>query len=180
MASPQKDNGYTPIANEIIEHIVATHLPANELRLLFFVIRKTYGFRKKEDRISLTQFEKALKNSRPVVSKALKNLISRNILVRTPLLAIKFNKDWDSWVVDTPLLVKNKSNASRYAPTETSRYAPTHKRKKENTKERVFINPNEIQLHDGTRAVKKFGRWVSALNTDAEIDRHFYPEINKL
>ena len=137
MANPQKENGFTAIANEILEKIVATSLPAGEFRLLFFVLRKTYGYQKKEDRISLTQFEKGLKLSRPTVSKYLKNLKARNILVVTPLLGIKFNKDWDSWVVATPLLVKNKKKPSSYAPTKSGSPAPTHKRKKEKTKERI-------------------------------------------
>jgi len=148
MASPQTENGYTKIANELLEQIVATPLPDNEHRMLLFIIRKTYGYNKKEDRISLTQFEKALKRSRPVVSKTLKNLKARNIVVATPLLTLKFNKDWETWVVDTPLLVKNKKHPSSYAPTETGSPAPTHKRKKENnTKENTAAKPlNEINL----------------------------------
>lgn len=135
MASPQKENGHTSIANEILEQIVATPLPAREIQMLFFIIRKTYGYQKKGDRISLSQFEKALKISRPQVSKYLKNLIARGMVVRTPLLVISFEKDYEKWIVATPLLVGNKKNPSSYAPTKTSSPAPTHKRKKEITKE---------------------------------------------
>lgn len=42
------------------------------------------------------------------------------------------------------------------------------------------ISKKEIILHDGTRAFKKFDRWYSSLNSSAEIDPRFYPEINKL
>lgn len=137
MVNPQLENGYTSIANEILEKVVATRLPANEYRILLFIIRKTYGFHKKEDRISLTQFQKALGVSRPTVSKSLKNLITRNMVVRTPLLALKFNKHWDSWVVDTPLLVKNKNNTGKGGVTFTGKGGVTYKRniKETNTKE---------------------------------------------
>lgn len=148
MASPQKENGYTTIANELLEQIVATPLPDNEHRMLLFIIRKTYGFNKKEDRISLTQFEKALKRSRPVISKTLKNLIIRKMVVRTPLLVISLQKDYEKWLVAPPLLVKNKSKYGSPAPTFTSSPAPTHKRKiKETTKETSGQSPlDEVNL----------------------------------
>jgi len=139
MANPQKENGFTQIANEIIESLVNTPLLGSEFQITFFVIRKTYGFKKKHDIISLTQFEKATGLSRPTVVKTLKNLLSKGMLVKTPLptgkWAFSFNKDWETWVVKPPLLVKSKGVYSKDALTETSKDALTHKRKKENTKE---------------------------------------------
>lgn len=38
---------------------------------------------------------------------------------------------------------------------------------------------NEMQLHDGTYAVKKYGIWCDANNPDVRIDPHCYPEIIK-
>lgn len=179
MASPKKENGYTSIANEILERLVATPLPVRELQMVLFVIRKTYGHQKKQDLISYTQFELALNCSRPVVAKALQNLLLRRILVRTPLLAISFQKDYEKWVVAPPLLVKNKSKIGRYAPTDTGSHAPTHKRKKEITKEidnrpeaggvndvfKIFydtVNPNINYANKGSRdaaefMIKKYG-----------------------
>lgn len=150
MASPQTEKGYTKIANELLDAIVATPLPDNEHRMLLFIIRKTYGYNKKQDRISLTQFEKALKRSRPVISKTLKNLIIRNMVVRTPLLVISLEKDYEKWVVAPPLLVKNKSKYGSPAPTFASSPAPTHKRKiKEITKDipvRATTSPDTNDL----------------------------------
>ncbi len=60
MASPQKENGYTPIANEILEALIQREMSSQELRAVLFVIRKTYGFNKKSDFISLSQIAKAL------------------------------------------------------------------------------------------------------------------------
>jgi len=136
MADPQKENGYVPIANEIIEHLVKTALLGAEFRVLFFFIRKTYGYNKKEDRISLTQFEKGTGLSRPTVVKTLKNLIAKNILVKTAKLVYSLNKDWEKWVVNTALLVKHNDNASKdrltsigkHGLTKTSKHGLTHKR----------------------------------------------------
>ncbi len=134
MASPQWENGFTKIANEIVEALVKVRLPPSEKDIVLFIIRKTYGYQKKEDRISLTQFELGTGLSRPTVVKALKNLISRNMVVKAGLL-IKFNKDYEKWVVNAGLLVKSQHEFGKGGFTKTSKGGLTHKRKKEMTKE---------------------------------------------
>jgi phage replication O-like protein O len=161
MANPQKENGYTPIANEILENIVNTSLLGAEFQVLFFIIRKTYGYHKKQDRISLTQFEKGTGLSRPTVVKTLKNLMARNMVVKIYLpdgnVGYTFIKDHEKWVVKTHLLVKGKWSTSKDMLTETSKDVLTHKRKKDNTKEIVasdtpFSLKEEIQkLEDSNR-----------------------------
>ena len=136
MASPQTENGHTKIANELLEQLVKTAILGSEFQIVLFVIRKTYGYQKKEDRISLTQFEKWTGLSRATVNKGLKNLVLRNILVKTAIPTYKFNKDWETWVVKPVKLVKHidPTGIDRLTKTGIDRY--THKRKKEsNTKE---------------------------------------------
>lgn len=145
MANPQTENGFTKIANEVFEELVKTALLGSEFQICFFVIRKTYGFNKKEDRISLTQFEKGTNLSRPTVVKSLKNLVSRNILKRSESLIYKFNKDYESWVVNTALLVKHNDTTSKDRFTKIGKDGLTHKRKKKMTKENIAgVNPAEI------------------------------------
>lgn len=131
MANVQWENGFTKIANEILESLVKVRLPPSEKDLILFIIRKTYGFNKKEDRISLTQFEAGTDLSRPTVVKALKNLISRKMIVKAGLL-IKFNKDYEKWVVNAGLLVKSRHEFGKGGFTKTSKGGFTYKRKKEN------------------------------------------------
>ncbi len=140
MANPQKENGYTPIANEILEKISGTSLLGSEFQMILFVIRKTYGYQKKTDIISLTQFEKGTGLSRPTVVKTIKNLMTRKILVKVYLpgkrISFSFNKDYENWVVNTSKLVKGKWLASKDVLTESSKDVLTYKRKKESdTKE---------------------------------------------
>jgi len=145
VANPQTENGFTKIANEVFEELVKTALLGSEFQICFFVIRKTYGFNKKEDRISLTQFEKGTNLSRPTVVKSLKNLVSRNILKRSESLIYKFNKDYESWVVNTALLVKHNDTTSKDRFTKIGKDGLTHKRKKKMTKENIAgVNPAEI------------------------------------
>jgi hypothetical protein len=37
----------------------------------------------------------------------------------------------------------------------------------------------EGRLHDGTRVIKQFGRWVDATNPAIALDSSYYPEILK-
>ena len=145
MANPQTENGFTKIANEVFEELVKTALLGSEFQICFLVIRKTYGFNKKEDRISLTQFEKGTNLSRPTVVKSLKNLVSRNILLRSENLIYKFNKDYESWVVNTALLVKHNDTTSKDRFTKIGKDGLTHKRKKKMTKENIA---NGKHLHE--------------------------------
>jgi len=41
MANPQIEDGYTRIANEILENLIAFDLSGQEVRVALFVIRKT-------------------------------------------------------------------------------------------------------------------------------------------
>jgi hypothetical protein len=52
-ANPQLENGYTQIANELIEALARFNLSPYESRLLWYIARKTYGYQKKTDAISL-------------------------------------------------------------------------------------------------------------------------------
>lgn len=150
MASPQKENGFTPIANEILEQLVKIDLLGAELRVLLFIIRKTYGYQKKFDRISFTQFEKGTGISRQTINKTIKNLMSKGLIVKICLpggnIGYSFIKDHENWVVKTHLLVKGKWVTSKDVLTKTSKDVLTHKRKKEKTKEISETSSQEIGI----------------------------------
>ena len=156
MASPQKENGYTAIANELLEQLVKARIPASEKDIIFFLLRRTYGFQKKKDYISLTQFEKGTGLSRVTVVKSLKNLAYRNMVVKAGILEIILNKDWESWVVTPPILVKARNrfgkgaytSPSKGAYTESGKGAYTHKRKKEIYKETITKEISNASVAD--------------------------------
>jgi len=101
MANPQCEDGYTRIANEILEHGLAKiNLSAYEYRILAVLWRKTYGFGKTEDTISVTQFERATGIKRRHVKKTLDSLVTKNIVFKDRKSYIStygFNKDYESW-----------------------------------------------------------------------------------
>lgn len=103
MANPQKENGYTPIANEIFDALARTNLQSSERRVLDTVLRKTYGYNKKEDAISLSQLMEVTNLGKRTIIYAIQNLEAKNMIeVRKKDYdsnIYKFNKDYDTWVV---------------------------------------------------------------------------------
>lgn len=52
MANPQIVDGYTRIANELLDALIRSGLTKRELRVVLVVIRQTYGYNRSSDDIS--------------------------------------------------------------------------------------------------------------------------------
>ncbi|PKN63250.1 MAG: hypothetical protein CVU57_20305 [Deltaproteobacteria bacterium HGW-Deltaproteobacteria-15] len=96
LANPQLENGYTRIANEILEALARTNLSAYQARVLFVILRKTYGFGKKEDHIPVSQIVGLTGIHKAHVSRAIGELIERGIVTRSGN-KIGFSKDYQGW-----------------------------------------------------------------------------------
>lgn len=99
--NPQLENGYTQIANELIEALARFNLSPYESRLLWYIVRKTYGYQKKTDAISLGQF--ALGTGIPVsnVIRTLRKLESRHFITKSKdfyVCEYGINKHYDQWL----------------------------------------------------------------------------------
>lgn len=97
MANPQLEDGYTMIANEILEALAKINLAPYESRILCFILRKTYGWHKKGDLITLSQIVAGTGIAKGHVSRALKHLITRNIVTRIGNKWLGFQKDYEKW-----------------------------------------------------------------------------------
>lgn len=100
------DNGYTRIANELLEAIASADLTARQLKLMMAYIRKTYGFNKKTDRIADEQIAQLTGLSRQNVNKAKKELLSMNCLLMEGN-QIGVNKEVSAWQFSKCLQVSN-------------------------------------------------------------------------
>ena len=101
VVNPQLENGYTQIANELIEALARFNLSPYESRLLWYIARKTYGYQKKTDAISLGQF--ALGTGIPVsnVIRTLKKLENRHFITKSKdfyICEYGINKHYDQWL----------------------------------------------------------------------------------
>ncbi len=126
MASPQKENGYTSIANELFEKIYQFNFSLRELRIILTVIRFTYGFNRKEAELSLTFLANATKIPLRHVQTTVKNLISKNVLiVKNECIGIhsrkiQLNKNYDNWKLVLTDSVNSKSSLVLTNPVNSS------------------------------------------------------------
>lgn len=81
------------------------NLSAYESRVLWFLFRKTYGWGKKTDWISLSQFSQCIGIDRRLVHRAIKGLSSKKMIVierdDSGNLRYGFQKDYDKWVLSS-------------------------------------------------------------------------------
>jgi len=111
MANPQVENGYTRIANEILEALAKININGEARQVLDVIIRKTYGFQKKQDKISLSQFALTTSLKKSAVCRGLKRLQKMNIIIKIDnedCTIYRFNKDFESWKSLTTLLTKGE------------------------------------------------------------------------
>ncbi|HHR6458281.1 TPA: replication protein [Providencia alcalifaciens] len=131
------DDGYTRIANELLESLSCCNLTVRQLRVMLAIIRKTYGFGKKVDRISDSQLADVSGLSRQNVNKAKKELISMNYLILDGN-KIGVNKEVSAWKNQSRDSVSNlkTKNVSNLETNDVSNLE-THKR---NTLKKKEIN----------------------------------------
>lgn len=103
MANPQLEDGkWMQFSNEILEALLRTSLPDSEWRVLWAVIRKTWGWKKKSDHIPVSQIAALTGIPDRVVSKALASLKAKKMISRDPYSGLTmFLKDFDSWGLST-------------------------------------------------------------------------------
>ena len=100
MANPQLENGHVKIANDIFDALARIRISGEARQVLDVIIRKTYGFNKKEDAISLSQFSLFTGMGRNDVCRALNKLVSMNLILKketTIANSYRLNKDFDTW-----------------------------------------------------------------------------------
>lgn len=100
MANPQLENGYYKIANEIADAFCRIRIPGEVWQVLHVILRKTYGFGKKEDEISLSQFSEITGMIKPHVFRALRKAIKMNLITKKGNgyhIRYSFNKNYEDW-----------------------------------------------------------------------------------
>lgn len=151
--NPSVNNGFFKIANEMSEIFAKTSLSGSEIRILWVVMRKTWGWvngnkRKDFDKISLSQFTLSTQMKQANVVRSLKMLIEKNIILKTNR-GYGINQDYSLWIVEKRLqrlpsslqasslqASSQKEVNSSLLTTKSSSLLTTYKRKKEtNTKE---------------------------------------------
>ena len=143
------DNGYTRIANELLEAIASADLTARQLKLMLAYVRKTYGFNKKMDRIADEQISQLTGLSRQNVNKVKKELISMNCLI-VEGSQIGINKEVSAWRFSKCLQVSNFVSKPETHKRHYSKDKKDNNSMSENSGESSDSdNKNKIVLRDG-------------------------------
>ncbi len=155
---------FTQVDNQILEKIISLNLSGTAISCFFLLLRKTDGWGKETDGVSLSQFCKAIRRSKPSIIKALSELQ----LVRIVLLvgngnskklynSYKINKFIDTWeLAKKTKLVKVLKSTSKDSETELVK-KPLHtiytntketKQKKKTVKNRKYLIDHKDQIID--------------------------------
>lgn len=101
-ASPQVEDGYTRIANELLDALSRVRLPGRQWQVVCKVIRMTYGFNRKSWETSNIELSKILNMHRQHVCTDLKELVAANLLFVTEngyerKITIGIQKNYKKW-----------------------------------------------------------------------------------
>lgn len=113
MANPQVENGYTQIANELFDALVLVPLSDYEHRILGFILRKTYGFKKKQDWISQKQIAKELGIHKCNVSRTIKKLVKKNMIIKNNKV-MGIQKNYEEWKLSKQITNKVIQIGNKY------------------------------------------------------------------
>lgn len=129
---------YTKIPNSLLDALASTKLSGHEYRLLLFIIRKTYGYHKPEDQISLSQIVDGTGIHRRSVQKVIEKTSARSILQvegngqgRPNTLGVNENTSEWKGAPETRISAKTRSGVSAHTRSEVSANTRTTKEKKE-------------------------------------------------
>ncbi len=101
-ANPQLENGHLRIANELAEAFQKLRLSGTQWQILWVIMRQSYGWRSPSTTISISFFEKQTSIDRRNVTKSLKEMESKNIIVKNTqsfITSYGIQKDYTRWSV---------------------------------------------------------------------------------
>jgi len=175
-ASPQKENGYTPFANELFEQIISFEFTKRQLLVVMAIARMTYGYNRKTDALSTVQIANLLKMNRPDVSKTLNELVEINVIIKHQegrkshgvfVHELSINKNYLEWITDSKSptdseslqVVKNEITGSK-SHTQRVVNHPTHKAIK-TTKTSIAKNTKKTSLPNDFAISERVTKWAN-------------------
>lgn len=124
--SLQPKNGYTKVPHFLIEHLMKRNFSEYESRVIWKVIRETYGWHRKEAEIIFDDFEKDTGLSRYHVWRTLSKLICRNVVgkrVKGHKGFYWIKEDFTKWL-DISLRGDISSRGDTLSPSEETQISP--------------------------------------------------------
>lgn len=172
MANPQLEDGYTKIVNSVLDELINKKLSGQQLRIVLLIIRKTWGFNKKEDYVSLTQMKMLTGISKHrlslvVNSLQLTKIITVNENINGKVKKYSINKNFDEWLT----VNENVNRLRKKGQTVNENINPTvnvfvnHKR---NNINKIIQKKTTSVIQKKTTSVQKDKKKINEIGFDYE------------
>lgn len=170
MACPQKENGYTSIANEIMEALAKIRIPGEARQVLDVILRHTYGFNRKSVTFKPGFIAKATNLKRQNINRSINKLKFMNIInvIKTDYgREISINKDYEKWnknsVINIDYVIKTDYGRNQNG-LRASSILTTHINNKETLKKKESKNPPKNLIPKNFTITNKMREWFEAQN----------------
>lgn len=172
MADVQIENGYTKIANDLMLAFCKAGLSGSEYMIALTVLSKTYGWNKKYDYISISQFMRLTLLDRQTVIRATKKLVSKMILGSTKddtsvITKYCINKDYDRWDLVAKMIPSGQNDTLGSVKNDTRGVAK---------KKALYYTKDILTKDKNTKHLFDFeSLWTKYPNKDGkkQAQRHF-------
>ncbi len=161
MANPQKEDGFVAIANELAEAFARIRISGEEWQCLWVILRKTYGWHKKQDSIPFSQFIEATGIIKQHINRAIRKLESKKVIIVTNIGYEKakgygLNKNYEEWAalpkkVTSPIMVTAVTNNGYERNPKRLQQVPIMVTSKETTKEKKDIYKRNVVNDESIR-----------------------------
>jgi len=143
----QVDNGnFTRIHNKILEELAKMQLSGHEIRIIFALWRKTYGWQKKEEWITPQQFHQLTGLGKTRISEAIRKLKEKNLVTEkrnSNKVMYSFNKHFTTWKKLRKNVTVTEKRNSCYGKSERPLRKSVTKNRQDTSKNEHFRTPKE-------------------------------------
>ena len=185
--------GYTKIPNEILEALARTKLSNYEFRYIWVLLRKTYGWNKKSDYISNSQFVKESGIKKYHIWRTEKRLLWRKIVTKRGN-KLSLDTNYGEWrelpkgatvtkqgikVTNLGKKVTNRGGHKEYLPNNIKQrkdnflsfkeLADAYKKRKRSYK-KPYFRGNEMRWSQNKWWVLENGEWLEFAGQESEIE----------
>lgn len=186
---------FTQIPNELLEALARIRIPGEPRQVLDVIFRRTYGFHKKVDAISLSQFCLATGLQRNTICKAIKKLLFINLITKkgtTTSTLYAINKNFETWrplpkrglpVPKRVTIVTNMGN-KRYPKGDIQNIKEKRNICTEEIlnlsnllADKILINNPKHRYLSNEKREKTVQRWAEAIEELHRIDKQAIEEI---
>lgn len=95
-------DGYAKIANKLLESVCRAELTIMQKEIILFVMRYTYGFSRKQARMSLSFIAKGIARDRSWVSRNILDLVASRVIIKSEshgITILEINNHIEEWNV---------------------------------------------------------------------------------